>query len=387
MGIAQAAVYLIRPTTSYRLLAYGEGAREVGLVAASFALLPIFLAIPLGRMSDRRGAPLLVIGCAVQTVGCLALAFSATTLTIAGASAIIGLGHLALALGSQDVIARESDSRQHDQHFGLLTAGVSLGQLFGPLLAGLLLGASGMPSVGTTTQALLVATGILVLATVCGAVADASRGPAAARTASRRGSVRTIVRTRGVPAGIFASIAVLAAADVFTAYMPVIGAENDIGPRAIGLLLALRAAASIAARLGIGATVRRFGRSRLIAIGAVTAAAALVAMTMTDEVWQLAVLSVAAGFAMGFGQPLSMTLIVQRVPTSARSTALAVRLTGNRIGQVAVPAAAGIVAGRSGAGSVFWLLGALLTASAVAIQRRAPDSDSATADDDMGIDG
>ena len=45
MGIAQAAVYLIRPTTSYRLLAYGEGAREVGLVAASFALLPIFLAI------------------------------------------------------------------------------------------------------------------------------------------------------------------------------------------------------------------------------------------------------------------------------------------------------------------------------------------------------
>ena len=36
-------------------------------------------------------------------------------------------------------------------------------------------------------------------------------------------------------------------------------------------------------------------RSRLIAMGAVSAAAALVAMTMTDEVWQLAVLSVAAG--------------------------------------------------------------------------------------------
>ena len=66
MGIAQAAVYLIRPTTSYRLLAYGEGVREVGLVAAAFALLPIFLAIPLGRMSDRRGAPLFVIGCACR---------------------------------------------------------------------------------------------------------------------------------------------------------------------------------------------------------------------------------------------------------------------------------------------------------------------------------
>ena len=108
MGVAQAAVYLIRPTTSYRLLAYGEGARDVGLVAAAFALLPIFLAIPLGRMSDRRGPPLLVIGCAVQTVGSLGLAYSTATPTIAGASAVIGLGHLALALGAQDVVARES---------------------------------------------------------------------------------------------------------------------------------------------------------------------------------------------------------------------------------------------------------------------------------------
>ena len=372
MGVAQAAVYLIRPTTSYRLLAYGEGAREVGLVAAAFALLPIFLAIPLGRLSDRRGAPLLVIGCAVQTVGCLLLAFSSTTLAIAGASAVVGVGHLALALGSQDVVARESHSDRHDHHFGLLTAGVSLGQLFGPLLAGVLLGDSGTPSPGATTRCLLVATGILVVATLCAAVADANRGAAAARTQSRRGSVRTIVRTRGVAAGIFASIAVLAAADVFTAYMPVIGAENDIGPRAIGVILALRAAASIAARVGIGATVRRIGRTRLISAGATAAAAALVGMTFTHDVWALALLGVVAGFGMGFGQPLSMTLVVQLVPEHAKSTALAVRLTGNRIGQVATPAAAGVVAGSAGASSVFWLLGGVLAASALAVQRPAP---------------
>ena len=373
MGVAQAAVYLIRPTTSYRLLAYGEGARDVGLVAAAFALLPIFLAIPLGRMSDRRGPPLLVIGCAVQTVGCLGLAYSTATPTIAAASAVIGLGHLALALGAQDVVARESSSDRHDHLFGLLTAGISLGQLVGPLLAGLLLGADDTPSAGATTRSLLVATGILGLATLCGAIAEASRGTASTRTASRRGSVRTIVRTRGVPAGIFASIAVLAAADVFTAYMPVVGAENEIGPRAIGVLLALRAAASIAARVGIGATVRRIGRRRLITIGAVGAAAALVAMTVTDEVWVLAILSIVAGFGMGFGQPLSMTLVVQLVPEHAKSTALAVRLTGNRIGQVATPAAAGLIAGNAGASPVFWLLGGILAASALAIQRSAPD--------------
>ncbi len=373
MGIAQAAVYLIRPTTSYRLLALGEGARDVGLVAAAFAVLPIFLAIPLGKLSDRRGAPLLLIGCLVQTFGCLLLAYSTATIAIAGSSAVIGLGHLALALGSQDAVARESHSDRHDHHFGLLTAGVSLGQLIGPLIAGLVLGDSITPSVGATTRCLLVAAGILGVATAFAVVAELSRGPETGRAPSRRGSARAIVRTRGVPAGIFASIAVLAAADVFTAYMPVIGAESDIGPRAIGVVLALRAAASIAARVGIGATVRRVGRTRLISIGAAAAAAALAGMTFTHNVWVLAALSIAAGFGLGFGQPLSMTLVVQLIPEHARSTALAVRLTGNRIGQVATPAAAGVVAGSSGASSVFWLLGAMLVTSAVAIQRAAPD--------------
>ncbi len=274
MGVAQAAVYMVRPATSYRLLAYGEGAREVGLVAAAFALLPIFLAIPLGRLSDRRGAPLLLVGCAAQTAGCLFLAVSTATLTIAVASAVVGLGHLALALGAQDVIARESDSARHDQHFGLLTAGVSLGQLVGPLLVGLILGAGAAPSAAATTNVMLVAAAIAALATACAAVADRNTGPPGSRVDARRGSVRAIVSTRGVPGGIFASVAVLSAADVFTAYLPVIGESRDIGPRAIGALLALRAAASIAARVGIGGIVRRVGRTRLISIGATAAAAA-----------------------------------------------------------------------------------------------------------------
>lgn len=372
MGVAQAAVYMVRPLTSYRLLAYGEGAREVGLVAAAFALLPIFLAIPLGRFSDRRsGTPLLLVGCAVQTVGCLLLAVSATTPTIAASSAVVGLGHLALALGTQDVVARESGSERHDQHFGLLTAGVSIGQLVGPLLVGALLGATGVPSVGATTRGMLVAAGIAAVATGCAAVAERSGNAAAARPGGRRGSARAIIRTRGVPAGIFASIAVLAASDVFTAYLPVIGAQNDIGPRAVGVLLALRAAASIAVRVGIGTIVHRVGRKQLIAAGAVSAACALALMTLTSDVWLLAALSILAGLGMGFGQPLSMTLVVQLVPAHARSTALAVRLTGNRIGQVATPAAAGLIAGSKGAASVFWLLSGMLLASALAIQRPA----------------
>jgi hypothetical protein len=66
-----------------------------------------------------------------------------------------------------------------------------------------------------------------------------------------------------------------------------------------------------------------------------------------------------------------MTMVVQRVPRQWAATALAVRLTGNRLGQVAAPALAGILAGGAGVGSVFWLMGGTLFASVLAIRRPA----------------
>ncbi len=81
-------------------------------------------------------------------------------------------------------------------------------------------------------------------------------------------------------------------------------------------------------------------------------------------VWALAVMLAALGFCLGVGQPLSMTTVVQAAPDDARSTALALRLTGNRLGQVAAPATAGLVAGVAGVAAPFVMLGVLLLASA-----------------------
>jgi MFS family permease len=374
MAAGQAAVYVARPTTSYRLLSLGYDTRDVGLVAAAYALLPLVVAIPLGRFSDRRHAGSLIgAGCALEVASCAALAFARTPLELAAASTLLGLGHLAVALGVQDVIARESHADHHDQHFGLLTAGVSGGQLVGPLVAGLVLGdRSGSALTAATSRAMLVAGGIAALAALCGFLAQ-RRPPQVAGITSRdgrTGSLASILTIPGVPAGILASVAVLAAADVFTAYMPVLGEERGIGPGAVGVLLATRAAASMGARIGIGPLVRWIGRMRLIAVSAVAAALAYGAVTLFDNIWLLGVLSVVAGIGLGFGQPLSMTIVAQLVPEPTRATALAVRLTGNRIGQVAAPAAAGALAGSAGTAAVFWLMSAMLLASAVAIGPR-----------------
>lgn len=383
MTASQVAVYIARPITSYRLLGLGAGAREVGFVTAAFALLPLFLAIPLGRSADRGRLPLVTIGCGIQVVACVLLSLAQSPLGLGAASAVLGLGHLGVALGVQEVIARESGDSRHDRDFGLLTAGVALGQMIGPLVGGFVLD-RGDALLTATRHAMLIAAVVVVPATILAGLGE--RGRVRAGTgSSRRGSVRTILHTRGVPAGIFASIAVLSASDIFTAYLPVIGEQRGIAPGAVGVLLALRAGATMLSRVGIGRIVARFGRERLIVVSALAAAVSLGAISFVHGVVPLALLCVVTGIGLGFGQPLSMTLIVQLVPSYARGTALAVRLTGNRVGQVAAPAAAGVVAGGAGARAVFWVLSGLLGCSAFAI-RRAPRRAFAPAPDVVDTD-
>jgi cyanate permease len=59
---------------------------------------------------------------------------------------------------------------------------------------------------------------------------------------------------------------VLSATDILTAYLPVIGEHRGIAPATIGLLLSLRAAATIACRLVMTPMIRLLGRTELMTV-------------------------------------------------------------------------------------------------------------------------
>jgi hypothetical protein len=56
-------------------------------------------------------------------------------------------------------------------------------------------------------------------------------------------------------------------------------------------------------------------------------------------------------------------------PREARATALSLRLTGNRIGQLLVPVLASLLAEATGIGGVLIVIAGLLAASGVSLQR------------------
>lgn len=371
--LTQAALYLARPVTSYRALALGADARAVGLITAAFALVPLVVAVPLGRASDRwRPGWLLTGGIALGALACALLGLAGSLPGLALASAVLGLGHLALTLAGQSLIARQSGDARHDRDFGLYAAAASAGQLVGPAVAGIVLGGAGRSLEDATTTGFLVAAGLMALAvpTSLGTDRLGRAGRPRDRSEGRPLRAGELIGARGVPAGMFASLAILATVDVLTAYLPVLGTQRGIPPAVVGGLLSLRAAASILSRVLIPWMVGRLGRVRLLAASAAGSALLTAALPLAGGTAGLAVLLAAAGFLLGIGQPLTMSMVVQAVPEGTRGTALAIRLTGNRFGQVATPAAAGLVAGAAGVSAAFFLLGGLLGLAAVAVVRR-----------------
>ncbi|MET7574438.1 MFS transporter [Streptomyces sp. NPDC005492] len=362
-SFAQGAVSMARPAVSYRALALGADERAIGVIAGVYALLPLFAAVPLGRRTDHgRCAPLLPVGVVLISGGCALSGLAGSLWTMAVWSGVMGLGHLCFVIGAQSLVARQSAPHEQDRNFGHFTIGASLGQLVGPIAAGALIGGPDMA--GTSALALVVAgAGAAVAVTSLWRIED--RTAVKSRTAQGdRVPVGSILRARGVPAGMLISLSVLSATDVLTAYLPVVGEHRGIAPSVVGVLLSVRAGATIACRLVLTPLLRLFGRPALLTVTCLLAALLCAGIALPAPVWALGLMLAALGFCLGVGQPLSMTTVVQAAPDGARSTALALRLTGNRLGQVAAPATAGLVAGVAGVAAPFVMLGTLLLLSA-----------------------
>jgi MFS family permease len=165
------------------------------------------------------------------------------------------------------------------------------------------------------------------------------------------------------------SAAILISTDLMLTYLPAFGLERGIPVEVVGLLLSLRALSSMAARIGMAWLIGRVGRRLVLTGSLVLAAVAIAAITLADEVPILVALVVLMGLGQGIGQPLTMSWVAAKSPPELRGTALALRITGNRLGLVLVPAAVGAVASAAGLLAVFVWASSMLGAAAVLAAR------------------
>lgn len=362
----QAAVYLVRPATSYKALELGANPGMLGLVVASFSILPVLLAVGIGRATDRGAERPVLLGGAVLLIGSgLGLLFAADSLAaLLGWNLLLGVGHLMSLIGEQGRLA-SAKNRNMDRLFGLYTMVTALAQAAAPLLLGYLGGSSIRPDTSALLAAYLYAVLGLAVATVFMMRHAVPRATAAAAAPARLSTaLRVEPATRNTLfASIGLSMMVLCTIDLLQVYLPALAIERGIPAHSVGLLLALRAGATMLSRLGLETMVRAVGRSRLL-LASTGMSAVLVALLALDvPVPVMAGLLVLAGLGLGIGQPLSMSVVSAAAAEGTRGTWMSIRLLGNRLGQAVIPVGLGLFATGFGAAGVFAVLGSTMAAA------------------------
>ena len=367
--LVQGGLNLVRPVTTYKLLALGAGATTTGFVTAAYAVLPLIVALRLGRLTD--GTPwlrqLVMASAALLALagGIVALAPNVAVITVG--SALLGLAHLLFTICGQAMIARYSSDADLDLGFGWFTAAYSVGQAAGPLLGGALVGAGAVTAsaerLADVDRALwvgalvpLLAVPLLLRVRRRGQRTASARPAEAAPHAPDRASIGDVLRIPGVASHMFASMGLLAMVDILTAFLPIVGERAGVAPAVVGLLLAVRAAAGILSRVLLPWMSRRWSRRGLVIASLLVSGLALaVPPLLLDRLLVAGAFLAVGGFFLGIGQPLTMTLVSTAVPVGWRSQALAMRLMGNRVGQFGFPLLAGLVARPFGPGAAVWM--------------------------------
>jgi MFS family permease len=183
--------------------------------------------------------------------------------------------------------------------------------------------------------------------------------------------VKKVLSVKGYKSAIFVAGSSTAVVDVILIFLPVLGRELGFGSSQIGLLLAIRAVASMGVRVVLGRISDRFGMKFILNGGALVTMLGTIALAFISDFVILAIAIAITGFAMGIGQPATMAWVSRISSPEHRGLAISIRLTSNRLGQVLVPAVAGTIAG-AGIGSVFFLLAALQAASIIVTERALP---------------
>jgi MFS family permease len=369
--LTQVITFVLRPTAAYRALELGVPTMWLGVLSASFALAPLVLAIPAGRLVDRFGERGIMIA-----GGVLMLLSGLAFVTLGGAvaglvlgSVLLGTGHLGCVVGQQALVANSTAAGRYDSAFGRYTFAASLGQAIGPAL----ITGFGANQAIPDTAPIFVGTCALsiVLTALAAGLGSSQRAP---RDEQVTGGMRTLLGLPGLTRALLTSCIVLAAVDITLVYLPALGTERGLTSGTVAALLAIRAAASMGSRLFLGVMARIVGRRRLLTGSTIAAALALIITPLPIPVWALGAALVVVGFGLGVGQPLTMSWLAESTPPGVRGRAMSLRLVGNRTGQVAVPSAAGLLAAGSGAGGVLWATAAALAWAGIAARTLPVDS-------------
>lgn len=348
-------------------LKLGASPAQIGVLMAFYGIGPLALAVIAGKMSDRLGFYFpLVGGSLLFALGMLLPGLWPALPALFVSAGLVGIGFVFYAVTIQGLVGALGTPQTRTRDFSTFSLGPAIAAFLGPIAAGF-----AVDHLGHARAYLLLA-----MTPVAGIVYMyflRSRFPVVRKAGtSERGSAldlwkRPIMRDTFIVGGI-----VLSGLELFTFYMPVYGHSVGLSATAIGIVMSAYAVAAIAVRLFLPALTRRLGEGATLTWSLFASAGTFMLFPLFQSPWILGLVSFMLGLSLGCGQPLGQILAYNRSPAGRVSEVIGMRVTVNKLAEVACPVVFGVLGTAFGVGVVF-VVNAIMMSGGGWLNRRSED--------------
>lgn len=365
--LSHAAFTASRMTVSLYALKLHASPFTVGVLMALYALLPMLVSIPTGRLIDRIGPRVPVLCGGVLLLAGLLLPFALPGLaTLFVAATMIGSGFMVAHMVSNNLVGAYGRPEDRAKHFSFLALGFSVSGFSGPLVAGFAIDWLGH----VYTFPVLAVFAALALG---GAwwMRDALVGHPGGRAAVADNQVMDLVRNRGLRSVLVASGILSMGWDLYTFVMPIHCSRIGLPASTIGIIMGAFGAATFAVRLFLPAIARRLKEWQVITAALFVAGIAYSLFPFVAAVGLLMALSFLLGIGLGSAQPMVMSLLYEASPAGRQGEVVGLRTMVLNSSSTALPLVFGALGATLGMTPVFWGIAACLLTGGYAAGRRA----------------
>lgn len=334
------------------------------LLSASSAITMAISSPIWGVLADRYGRKIMVVraaGSAAILIGLMGLVSSVWQLLALRLLQGIFTGTVT---ASQALVSSQSPRDRLGYSLGVMQTAVFLGNSFGPLAGGLVAQAVGFRLSFGVAAGLLATCAILVALFVKEEARFAQRRgePHPSMLAGLRDVAAAPALLSMIGAIFVVQFAVTQVYPILPQFVQLLEGPHGHAALATGLILAGAGGAGALSASSVGSFSDRIGHRPVLIGAALVAACVSVPQFFVQTTWQLGLLRVADGLALGAMLPSANAMLAGLVPSAKRGAAYGLASSANSLGVAAGPLVTALVVATSGIRAVF-LVAAVLLAS------------------------
>ena len=334
----------------------------IGALAATFALFPMLLSWPAGRISDRYGPRWpLTLGALGSACGMLVPCFVPTLTAVFIAAAMSGIASTFYSIALQNLVGMLSNPQNRARNFSNYSMAISVANSAGPLIAGFALDSAGHVLAFLYVAACFMLP-VAMLAAWGGMLPRGRHNPAPAM------NLRSTLTNPGVWPVLVASSLAQSGLDIFQFYIPVYGSAHGLSASAIGIIIGMCAVGGFGARMILPPLIAWLKEEKVLAYALVLGGLSLVAVPFVTTAAALSVIAFFFGFGLNVSQPISFMIMYARSPAGRSGEALGVRFAVDNATKLVAPVIFGALAAAFGVAALFWINAAMLTSGSMLIR-------------------